>query len=88
MGELGVDKLILIFVVVLLLFGARRLPEVGASLGKGIRELKRGLTDASAPTSDADASQPAEPRRLESSASAPPDAQRGDPKRLPNGGHA
>jgi sec-independent protein translocase protein TatA len=35
----------LIMVVVLLLFGARRLPEIGASFGKGIREFKRSLSD-------------------------------------------
>jgi TatA/E family protein of Tat protein translocase len=31
--------------VVLLLFGAKRLPEVGASIGKGIREFKRSLSE-------------------------------------------
>ena len=45
MGEIGFDKLLLIVVVVLLLFGARRLPEIGASVGKGIREFKRSLSD-------------------------------------------
>ena len=45
MGEIGFDKLVLIVVVVLLLFGARRLPEIGASVGKGIREFKRSLSD-------------------------------------------
>lgn len=46
MGEIGFDKLLLIVVVVLLLFGAKRVPEIGASIGKGIREFKRGLSDA------------------------------------------
>ncbi len=45
MGEIGFDKLLLIVVVVLLLFGAKRVPEIGASIGKGIREFKRGLSD-------------------------------------------
>ena len=35
----------LILVVVLLLFGAKRLPEVGSSIGKGIREFKRSISD-------------------------------------------
>ena len=35
----------LILLVVLLLFGAKRLPEVGSSIGKGIREFKRSITD-------------------------------------------
>ena len=36
-GQLGVWEILLIMVAVLLLFGAKRLPEVGASIGKGIR---------------------------------------------------
>jgi sec-independent protein translocase protein TatA len=44
-GNLGFTEIMLIAVVVLLLFGAKRLPEVGASIGKGIREFKRSLSD-------------------------------------------
>lgn len=45
-GQLGLPEILLILVLVLLLFGARRLPEIGASFGKGIREFKRSLTEA------------------------------------------
>ena len=45
MDNLGFTEIMLIMVVVLLLFGAKRLPEVGASIGKGIREFKRSLSD-------------------------------------------
>ncbi|MBL8960232.1 MAG: twin-arginine translocase TatA/TatE family subunit [Gemmatimonadetes bacterium] len=45
-GNLGFMEILLILVVVLLLFGARRLPEIGASFGKSIKEFKRGLSDA------------------------------------------
>ena len=45
MANLGFTEIMLILLVVLLLFGAKRLPEVGASIGKGIREFKRSLTD-------------------------------------------
>jgi sec-independent protein translocase protein TatA len=38
-------ELIVIFLVVLLLFGAKRLPEIGSSLGKGIREFKGSLKE-------------------------------------------
>jgi sec-independent protein translocase protein TatA len=38
-------EILLIVVVVLLLFGAKRLPEVGSSIGKGIREFKRSISD-------------------------------------------
>jgi sec-independent protein translocase protein TatA len=44
-GNLGFTEIMLIMVVVLLLFGAKRLPEVGASIGKGIREFKRSLSE-------------------------------------------
>lgn len=39
----GPFELIVIFLVILLLFGAKRLPEVGKSLGKSIREFKQGI---------------------------------------------
>lgn len=44
-GGLGMWEIILIFLVVLLLFGAKRLPEIGASLGKGIREFKGSVRE-------------------------------------------
>jgi sec-independent protein translocase protein TatA len=71
MGEFGFDKLLLIAVVVLLLFGARRLPEIGASLGKGIREFKRGISDADDSVKDS-------PPR----SNGPASSTTGDPKRL------
>ena len=45
--ELGV-----ILVVVLLLFGSKRLPEIGRALGEGIREFKKSLKEASSDESD------------------------------------
>lgn len=42
---IGMWELIFLFMVVLLLFGAKRLPEIGASLGKGIREFKGSLRE-------------------------------------------
>ena len=44
-GGLGMWELMLIFLVVLLLFGAKRLPEIGSSLGKGIREFKGSIRE-------------------------------------------
>ena len=56
MPNLGFPEILLILVVVLLLFGAKRLPEIGASFGKGIREFKRSFSEAgdaiSAPPND------------------------------------
>ena len=44
-GGLGKGEMIVIFLVVLLLFGAKRLPEIGSSLGKGIREFKGSIKE-------------------------------------------
>jgi sec-independent protein translocase protein TatA len=44
-GGLGMMEIILIFLVILLLFGAKRLPEIGSSLGKGIREFKGSIRE-------------------------------------------
>lgn len=44
-GGLGIWELLVIFLIVLLFFGARRLPEIGGSLGKGIREFKDSLKE-------------------------------------------
>jgi sec-independent protein translocase protein TatA len=78
--NIGFSELLVILVVVLLLFGAKRLPEVGSSIGKGIREFKRSLSDVqetisgnpdegsreSRPPGDSTASAPTqgEPKRL------------------------
>lgn len=45
-GNLNFMEILLILVAVLLLFGAKRLPEIGSSFGKSIRAFKRGLSDA------------------------------------------
>ena len=49
-GGLGFGEMVLIFAVLLLLFGAKRLPELAAGMGRGIRDFRRalnGLDDAS-----------------------------------------
>lgn len=48
-GFIGVPELLLLGLVALLLFGPKRLPEMGRGLGKGMREFKdsvSGITDA------------------------------------------
>jgi len=79
MENLGFSELMLILVVCMLVFGAKRLPEIGSSIGKGIREFKRGLSDAgdSLPGTSHDDRPPAS-RQIE----AAPASLAGDPKRL------
>jgi TatA/E family protein of Tat protein translocase len=45
MGPIGVPELILIFVVALIFFGPRKLPELGKSLGKSLAEFKRASNE-------------------------------------------
>ncbi len=42
---LGMGEIVFIFLIILLLFGAKRLPEIGSSLGKGIREFKSSVNE-------------------------------------------
>jgi sec-independent protein translocase protein TatA len=44
-GSIGMPELILIFVVALLVFGPKKLPDIGKSLGKGLAEFKRASED-------------------------------------------
>ncbi len=77
MFGMGPMEMFLALVVVLLLFGAKRIPEIAGSFGKGIREFKRNMSDVSKeiqqPQNQADSlppavkreeSVPAEPKRL------------------------
>ena len=80
MENIGFSELLVILVVVLLLFGAKRLPEVGSSIGKGIREFKRSLSDVQETISgNSDEGSRASRQPGNSAASAPTD---GEPKRL------
>ena len=45
MGPIGVPELIIIFVVALLVFGPRKLPELGKSLGRGLSEFRRASNE-------------------------------------------
>ena len=42
-GNLGFTEIAILLLILVLFFGAKRIPEIGASIGKGIKEFKRGL---------------------------------------------
>ena len=46
MFGLGMPELIIILVIVLVIFGANRLPQLGEGLGKAIKGFKKGLSDS------------------------------------------
>ena len=64
-GNLGFTEIAILLLILVLFFGAKRIPEIGSSIGKGIKEFKRGLKDAdsSEPTPPTPPSNEA-PRRL------------------------
>lgn len=48
LGSLGMPELIVIFIIALIIFGPRKLPELGRSLGRGIAEFKKATTELQA----------------------------------------
>jgi TatA/E family protein of Tat protein translocase len=75
MPNLGFTEIAILLLILVLFFGAKRIPEIGASIGKGIKEFKRGLsseppveppqsTDSSLPSSGAASGAAGAPKRL------------------------
>ena len=54
MFGLGMGEAVIILVVVLLLFGGRKLPELGSSMGKALTNFKKGMKEDSKDSSDKD----------------------------------
>ncbi len=80
-GNLGFGEIVGILVICLLLFGSKRLPEIGASFGKGIREFKRSLTDVGDAVGGGDNSSAPTSRQLDNRTGPTPPSG-GEPKRL------
>jgi sec-independent protein translocase protein TatA len=63
MPNIGPLEIVIVLIIVLVIFGPKRLPDLGRSLGKGMREFKDSVTgdkddDPRLPTANADASEP------------------------------
>jgi sec-independent protein translocase protein TatA len=67
LGEFSITHWLILALLLLLVFGAKRIPEVGSSIGKGIREFKRSFREIEGAGDDA---------------SGPPPSERSAPKRL------
>jgi sec-independent protein translocase protein TatA len=63
-GSFGAGEIILIFVVVLLLFGSKNLPSIARSLGKALEEFRRAARDVSNEIVRADQPPPPKPKIL------------------------
>ena len=84
-GEIGIEKILLILLVVLLFFGAKRIPELAGSMGKGIREFKKSMSDPDRTSPAVDAAKPDQPLERGHADAAPPvvrDESGQEPKRL------
>jgi len=44
-GKIGVPELVLILVIALIIFGPRKLPEIGRAIGKGLREFRQATSE-------------------------------------------
>ena len=68
-GNIGPGELILLLVIILVIFGPGRLPEIGNAVGKGIREFRKAATDVTdAAKIDAPPATPAPPTAAASTA--------------------
>jgi len=84
-GEIGIEKILLILLVVLLFFGAKRIPELAGSMWKGIREFKKSMSDPDRAAPAVDAAKPDQPLERARADAAPPvvrDDAGQEPKRL------
>lgn len=65
--NLSFTEILILVAILVLFFGARRLPEIGASIGRGIKEFSRGLKGDAPPTPPAPPPAPpvAGPKRLD-----------------------
>ncbi|MFN2566756.1 MAG: twin-arginine translocase TatA/TatE family subunit [Gemmatimonadaceae bacterium] len=86
--NLGPMELFIILVIVLVLFGAKRVPEIGASIGKGIREFKKSVSDVDRairdPERDAPPAERLPPAGAEEAMRRADEEARPEPKRLLN----
>ena len=70
MFGLGTPEVVVILVIVLVLFGGRKIPELLRGVGKGVGELQRGLAESRQAISKLD-EEPEPPKRTESTTPAP-----------------
>lgn len=85
MGHFSLPELAIIMVIILLLFGAKRIPEIAGSMGKGIKEFKKSINDVGNEVGSMNATSYQPPRLTSDDLQQPrplDTAERPEPKRL------
>ena len=82
-GSLGPLEVIIIFLVILLIFGAKRIPEIARGLGKGIREFKSATSEISKELTIDDRNQRIQPPHQQPVSYTPPVQQQPAPAPTP-----
>ena len=78
-SNIGMPEMLVVLVIVLLVFGAKRLPEMGSAMGKGIREFKKSIKEVQDQVESAGDESALPPNREMDAA---PRGSEGEPKKL------
>ncbi len=74
LGGIGTWEILLIFLALLLMFGAKRIPEIARGLGKGVTEFKNAINDVKSEIEAAPESRPPAPPSSEAGTTVPKDS--------------
>lgn len=77
-SNIGMPEMLVILLIVLLVFGAKRLPEMGSAMGKGIREFKKSIKEVQDQVESTEEPAALPKRELDQA----PAATEGEPKKL------
>lgn len=86
MPSIGWQELIIVLVIILVIFGPKRLPEVGRSLGRGIREFKKSTTEIQEQLTKEEPATPTVEKTVAEPKTAPEPAAAPEPKSAPEAG--
>lgn len=64
-GTLGLQELLILLLIVIIIFGARRLPELGKGLGEGIRSFRKSISGKDQEEKKPDSEKPSPPAKEE-----------------------
>jgi sec-independent protein translocase protein TatA len=65
MFNIGPQEMFILFLIIILLFGAKRIPEIGRSIGRGIQEFKKGIREVESEINPSEKTEPPKSRVLE-----------------------